>query len=765
MPGKLVHTNEILVMLGDNWFVERSAVQAAEIVDRRMEFVEENITKLKTQEEQLRSKSGLAPGLLGGQEYNEEGLPIVEITEPYFSDDEDQEGKPKKPALLPHSLKSPEEQARDRAILDRLEELEREEEERERRREAGEIVTSDEDTDSDDGPADDDDGASEDEFRPKGLDSDEEYEEAFQEYSDDEDYDLELEDEDATSSGRKSVRFADQVAKATRTKTKKNNSSSKAAPSAKPKSPSDLINQARAKQQAARSSTSDQIVTMDTLESTLAGMTTKSTTAEQEEEEPRPKTSPKSILKPSPKKTSLFKQMNAQLKSMQGASDPFISMPLETPKAKARVAQGPAAPRTISEFKKQREAAAGSSKSTPGVSKANVIVPPGSQTKAAGVYEVVERDVVSAPVSETIVAASSTAGAKDVIENTFTKPALESSESSNVGNRKKPSLFRQQQRQASETAAAASSTVGAKDVIENTFTKPVLASPEPEPSNVGSRKKPSLFRQQQRQASETTTTAPSTVGAKDVIENTFTKPAQESSEPSNVGNRKKPSLFRQQQRHNQTAPHMEPEPAVPGSSFQLEADDNNDAYSSRNTVPEVVSSRSIPSKKTTVVERTPSTKGKPVNDQNKSESPALRTIPVVASSKLRDTPLMKGVVIEHGETEPVDEDELEDDMLMRQVVSEYQERRQALIAERGTLNQEEIERLWEQQVIIPPGMIIPEHQTALEEYEDEEEDEDDVESDEDDEDEAQDAAAAPSSPPKKVSLFRASRLAGKLAKQ
>jgi len=37
MPGKLVHTNEVLVMLGDNWFVDRSAVQAAEIVARRME--------------------------------------------------------------------------------------------------------------------------------------------------------------------------------------------------------------------------------------------------------------------------------------------------------------------------------------------------------------------------------------------------------------------------------------------------------------------------------------------------------------------------------------------------------------------------------------------------------------------------------------------------------------------------------------------------------------------------------------------------------
>ena len=36
IPGQLVHTNEILVLLGDNWFVDRSAKQAAEIVDRRV---------------------------------------------------------------------------------------------------------------------------------------------------------------------------------------------------------------------------------------------------------------------------------------------------------------------------------------------------------------------------------------------------------------------------------------------------------------------------------------------------------------------------------------------------------------------------------------------------------------------------------------------------------------------------------------------------------------------------------------------------------
>lgn len=35
-PGKLIHTNEILVLLGDNWFVERSAKQSCEIINRRL---------------------------------------------------------------------------------------------------------------------------------------------------------------------------------------------------------------------------------------------------------------------------------------------------------------------------------------------------------------------------------------------------------------------------------------------------------------------------------------------------------------------------------------------------------------------------------------------------------------------------------------------------------------------------------------------------------------------------------------------------------
>jgi unconventional prefoldin RPB5 interactor 1 len=46
MPGKLVHTNEILVLLGDNWFVEKSAKQACELIDRRLNNIDHHLDEL-----------------------------------------------------------------------------------------------------------------------------------------------------------------------------------------------------------------------------------------------------------------------------------------------------------------------------------------------------------------------------------------------------------------------------------------------------------------------------------------------------------------------------------------------------------------------------------------------------------------------------------------------------------------------------------------------------------------------------------------------
>ena len=46
MEGNLVHTNEIMVLLGDDWFAERSTAQASDICDRRISKCDERITKL-----------------------------------------------------------------------------------------------------------------------------------------------------------------------------------------------------------------------------------------------------------------------------------------------------------------------------------------------------------------------------------------------------------------------------------------------------------------------------------------------------------------------------------------------------------------------------------------------------------------------------------------------------------------------------------------------------------------------------------------------
>lgn len=53
MPGKLVHTNEILVLLGDNWFVDRSAKQAVDIITRRSKGIDEHIEKLHQEKKAL----------------------------------------------------------------------------------------------------------------------------------------------------------------------------------------------------------------------------------------------------------------------------------------------------------------------------------------------------------------------------------------------------------------------------------------------------------------------------------------------------------------------------------------------------------------------------------------------------------------------------------------------------------------------------------------------------------------------------------------
>jgi unconventional prefoldin RPB5 interactor 1 len=55
MKGYIKHTNEILVLLGENWFLERSAKEAVEIINRRIAKTEAIIEKFKQEKEHHKS--------------------------------------------------------------------------------------------------------------------------------------------------------------------------------------------------------------------------------------------------------------------------------------------------------------------------------------------------------------------------------------------------------------------------------------------------------------------------------------------------------------------------------------------------------------------------------------------------------------------------------------------------------------------------------------------------------------------------------------
>lgn len=60
MPGLLVHTNEVMVLLGDNYFAERSAKQTSDIVRRRLLVIEELIEKADKRTKDLLARADLS---------------------------------------------------------------------------------------------------------------------------------------------------------------------------------------------------------------------------------------------------------------------------------------------------------------------------------------------------------------------------------------------------------------------------------------------------------------------------------------------------------------------------------------------------------------------------------------------------------------------------------------------------------------------------------------------------------------------------------
>ncbi|CAB1437432.1 unnamed protein product [Pleuronectes platessa] len=63
MPGKLVHTNELMVLLGDNWFAKCSAKQAQKIVDHRTKHVKSELDDLSKTMKNFEARVGFVKDL------------------------------------------------------------------------------------------------------------------------------------------------------------------------------------------------------------------------------------------------------------------------------------------------------------------------------------------------------------------------------------------------------------------------------------------------------------------------------------------------------------------------------------------------------------------------------------------------------------------------------------------------------------------------------------------------------------------------------
>ncbi|XP_022189382.2 unconventional prefoldin RPB5 interactor-like protein [Nilaparvata lugens] len=79
--GQLVHTNEIMVCLGDGWFVKKSAAEAVDVCRRKMKECDEMLERLRKERELLESRKTfpIQNDVFGGRD---------EIIEPFNEEEE-----------------------------------------------------------------------------------------------------------------------------------------------------------------------------------------------------------------------------------------------------------------------------------------------------------------------------------------------------------------------------------------------------------------------------------------------------------------------------------------------------------------------------------------------------------------------------------------------------------------------------------------------------------------------------------------------------
>ncbi|EGG17789.1 RNA polymerase II subunit 5-mediating protein [Cavenderia fasciculata] len=156
--GEMVDTNEVLILLGENYFAQRSAKQTIDIIQRREKDINANIKNLTTQIDALRGKMEVATDISKALRQNRDDN-IIEIKEEYDSDEEKKKVKSKKTTSttsttnveqkqpLPPIKRDKEEEEELNAMFSRLLELEKKEKQAE---EQGFDLDGENDDDDDD---------------------------------------------------------------------------------------------------------------------------------------------------------------------------------------------------------------------------------------------------------------------------------------------------------------------------------------------------------------------------------------------------------------------------------------------------------------------------------------------------------------------------------------------------------------------------------------------------------------------------------------
>lgn len=110
LPGRIVHSNEILVLLGENYFVERSCKQAMEIIDRRLKNIDENLKKHQQEKDLFHQQKQYT------SEFLEDRTKFFEIKEPAEEEEERRSSKNRRAKLTDEEIREERRRLQERAM-------------------------------------------------------------------------------------------------------------------------------------------------------------------------------------------------------------------------------------------------------------------------------------------------------------------------------------------------------------------------------------------------------------------------------------------------------------------------------------------------------------------------------------------------------------------------------------------------------------------------------------------------------------------------